>query len=150
MLFVCFLLPKQLYMVSIRFYAHFVNIQISKFQSQTFFAILFCTNCLQDFFWFNSLSELKPLIQITKNTSKKWDDVCICHNSLYVQVNGSLSKDFKICKGLRQGDPISSFLFCLVVKDLPRMMLKAVFLGEFQGKKMTALTGHLVDLLWMT
>ncbi|XP_045809935.1 uncharacterized protein LOC123904295 [Trifolium pratense] len=52
-------------------------------------------------------------------------------------VNGSPTEDFVIGKGLRQGDPLSPFLFLLVVKGLSRLMRKAVDIGRFTGFKVT-------------
>ncbi|XP_015938740.1 uncharacterized protein LOC107464324 [Arachis duranensis] len=43
-----------------------------------------------------------------------------------VLINGSLSKPFKMERGLRQGDPLSPFLFVLVVDVLHRMIGEVV------------------------
>ncbi|XP_020963856.1 uncharacterized protein LOC110265279 [Arachis ipaensis] len=47
-----------------------------------------------------------------------------------VLVNGSPSKSFKMERGLRQGDPLSSLLFVLVVDVLHRMLGEAVRNGR--------------------
>lgn len=44
-----------------------------------------------------------------------WMEALVFNSSLPVLVNGSRKKDFKVTRGLRQGYPISLFLFILVV-----------------------------------
>lgn len=43
-------------------------------------------------------------------------------NYMYVLVNGGTTQDFKVSKGLRQGDPLSVFLFSLVVEGLTSLI----------------------------
>ncbi|MCH93700.1 LINE-1 reverse transcriptase like [Trifolium medium] len=50
-----------------------------------------------------------------------------------VLVNGSPTADFKVERGLRQGDPLSPFLFLIVAEGLAGMMRKAVEIGKFKG-----------------
>ncbi|XP_058746332.1 uncharacterized protein LOC131619227 [Vicia villosa] len=50
-----------------------------------------------------------------------------------VMVNGSPTKEFKVERGLRQGDPISSFLFVIVAEGLKGLVNKAVENGDFAG-----------------
>lgn len=52
-----------------------------------------------------------------------------------VLVNGSATKDFKVERGLRQGDPISPFVFVLVTEALTCLMNKAVEDVDFRGFK---------------
>ncbi|XP_057756015.1 uncharacterized protein LOC130975212 [Arachis stenosperma] len=51
-------------------------------------------------------------------------------SSMSVLINGSPSEPFKMERGLRQGDPLSSFLFVLVVDILHRMIGEAVRNGR--------------------
>ncbi|XP_057740275.1 uncharacterized protein LOC130957436 [Arachis stenosperma] len=60
------------------------------------------------------------------STWRAWVKECIRSVSISIQVNGSPSKAFKMERGLRQGDPLSSFLFVLVVDVLNRMIGEAV------------------------
>ncbi|XP_058765688.1 uncharacterized protein LOC131639202 [Vicia villosa] len=50
-----------------------------------------------------------------------------------VLVNGSPSKEFVMAKGLRQGDPLSLFLFVLVAEGLKGLVSKVVDNGEYVG-----------------
>ncbi|XP_072061954.1 uncharacterized protein [Arachis hypogaea] len=55
---------------------------------------------------------------------------CVTSCSMSVLINGSPSKLFKMKRGLRQGDPLSLFLFVLVVDVLHRMLEEAVRNGR--------------------
>ncbi|XP_052114413.1 uncharacterized protein LOC127745584 [Arachis duranensis] len=57
---------------------------------------------------------------------RTWAKECIGIASMSILVNGSPSKPFKMERGLRQGDPLSLFLFVLVVDVLHRMVGEAV------------------------
>jgi hypothetical protein len=54
-----------------------------------------------------------------------------------VLVNGSPTVDFNVRKGLRQGDPLSPFLFLLVVEGLSALLKKAVDSNLFHGYKVS-------------
>ncbi|XP_016178774.1 uncharacterized protein LOC107621255 [Arachis ipaensis] len=57
---------------------------------------------------------------------RAWVMKCVTTTSMSVLINGSPSKPFKMERGLRQGDPLSPFLFVLVVDVLHRMVGEAV------------------------
>ncbi|XP_058774729.1 uncharacterized protein LOC131649001 [Vicia villosa] len=52
-----------------------------------------------------------------------------------VLVNGSPTKEFKMGRGLRQGDPLSPFLFLIVAEAFSMMLKKAIGMGKFKGYK---------------
>jgi hypothetical protein len=54
-----------------------------------------------------------------------------------VLVNGSPTEDFIVGKGLRQGDPLSPFLFLIVAEGLTGLMSKAVESSLFHGYKVS-------------
>nr|GEX57891.1 hypothetical protein [Tanacetum cinerariifolium] len=63
----------------------------------------------------------------------KWISPCLSSASVSVLINGSLSKEFKIERGLRQGDPLSSFMFLIAAKALQVMTIEACNKGIFKG-----------------
>lgn len=67
----------------------------------------------------------------------QWMRTCIFESSMSVLVNGSPTNDFKVGRGLRQGDPLSHFLFLIVAEGLAGMMKKAVEIGKFKGYHIT-------------
>ncbi|PNX90003.1 ribonuclease H, partial [Trifolium pratense] len=52
-----------------------------------------------------------------------------------VLINGSPTEDFVVGRGIRQGDPLSPFLFLIVAEGLTGMIRKAVDIGKFKGFK---------------
>nr|XP_025628468.1 uncharacterized protein LOC112721637 [Arachis hypogaea] len=63
-------------------------------------------------------------------TWRAWVKECVTSASISILINGSPSKPFKMERGLRQGDPLSPFLFVLVVDVLNRMIGEAVRNGR--------------------
>lgn len=51
---------------------------------------------------------------------------CICTSIMFMLGNGNRSNDFKVHRGLRQGDPLFPFLFLIVVEGLSALVSKAV------------------------
>ncbi|GJV32090.1 putative RNA-directed DNA polymerase, eukaryota, reverse transcriptase zinc-binding domain protein [Tanacetum coccineum] len=66
---------------------------------------------------------------------RKW--IIFCLDSAYasILINGSLTKEFKLERGLRQGDPLSPFLFILAVEVLNVAIVKAIDNNLFHGIK---------------
>lgn len=50
-----------------------------------------------------------------------------------ILVNGAPTKEFEIQKGVRQGEPLSPFLFIIAMEALHVVMIKAQSLGIFHG-----------------
>ncbi|XP_058741555.1 uncharacterized protein LOC131613933 [Vicia villosa] len=65
----------------------------------------------------------------------RWMDSCIFTNMMSIHINGSTTKEFIVEKGLRKGDPLSPFLFILVMEVLTALLKKSKELGEFCGFK---------------
>ena len=57
----------------------------------------------------------------------------------------SLTKEFKVSMGLKQGDHLSPFLFVIVSKGLTGLVKKEVLMGEFSGFSVEG--KYLVDVL---
>lgn len=63
---------------------------------------------------------------------RRWIKACVESASASVLVNGSPCGEFKLRKGLRQGDLISPFLYLMVAEGLSLLMQKAVDVGDFK------------------
>jgi len=64
---------------------------------------------------------------------RSWVRNCLRSASISILINGSPSKPFKMGRGLRQGDPLSPFLFTIIAEVLSRMLQKASSLGLIRG-----------------
>jgi len=64
---------------------------------------------------------------------RKWIEACITTTKISILFNGSPCKPFRMARGLRQGDPLSPFLFVVVAEVLNRMLMQASSMGLFQG-----------------
>jgi len=62
---------------------------------------------------------------------RKWMQECISTPTVSVLVNGSPTEKFCLERGLRQGDPLSLFLFLIVAEGLHIMMQSVVEHGMF-------------------
>lgn len=63
---------------------------------------------------------------------RNWIKICITSPLFSIMVNGSPNGFFKGGRGLRQGDPVSPYLFIVVANLLGRMMAKAESVGLVQ------------------
>ncbi|KAJ0470321.1 putative RNA-directed DNA polymerase [Helianthus annuus] len=62
-----------------------------------------------------------------------WIKGCLVSGMGSMLVNGSPTKEFKFKRGLRQGDPLSPFLFILAMEVISMFMRRATDLGLFHG-----------------
>ncbi|GJT35599.1 RNA-directed DNA polymerase, eukaryota [Tanacetum coccineum] len=62
-----------------------------------------------------------------------WIRECLRSSWGSVIVNGSPTKEFQFFKGLKQGDPLSLFLFILIIESLHLSFQKLVDAGMFKG-----------------
>ena len=71
-----------------------------------------------------------------KGFSQKWRSWirgCLSSSSFAILVNGNAKGWVKASRGLRQGDPLSPFLFTLVADVLSRLMIRAEETGIIEG-----------------
>jgi hypothetical protein len=64
-----------------------------------------------------------------------WIRACIFGGNLSVLINGSPTREIRIHRGLKQGDPLAPFLFLLVAEGFGGAMKRAGDLGMFKGFK---------------
>ncbi|XP_071738932.1 uncharacterized protein [Rutidosis leptorrhynchoides] len=62
-----------------------------------------------------------------------WIRSCLESASISVLVNGSPTREFKIERGVRQGDPLSPFLFIIAAEGLNVLTKKVVYNKRFMG-----------------
>ncbi|KAJ0507913.1 putative RNA-directed DNA polymerase [Helianthus annuus] len=68
---------------------------------------------------------------------RKWIMATLVSARASVIVNGSPTMEFECTRGLRQGDPLSPFLFVIAMEALTGIMKKAMVEGIFNGLKCT-------------
>ncbi|XP_071704857.1 uncharacterized mitochondrial protein AtMg01250-like [Rutidosis leptorrhynchoides] len=64
---------------------------------------------------------------------RNWILTCLKSASISILVNGSPTKEFKLGRGVRQGDPLSPFLFILATEGLNLLTKFAVSNNLFNG-----------------
>ena len=64
---------------------------------------------------------------------RKWIKECVSTATASVLVNGSPTDEFHFERGLRQGDPLSPFLFLLATEGLNVMMKALIEAQSFTG-----------------
>ncbi|XP_071719506.1 uncharacterized protein [Rutidosis leptorrhynchoides] len=62
-----------------------------------------------------------------------WIKGCLMSSRASVLVNGSPSEEFHIGRGLRQGDPLSPFLFIICMEGLHAAIMDSMHLNFFKG-----------------
>ncbi|GKF72611.1 RNA-directed DNA polymerase, eukaryota, reverse transcriptase zinc-binding domain protein [Tanacetum coccineum] len=62
-----------------------------------------------------------------------WIKACLNSSRASILINGSPTSEFSIKRGLRQGDPLSYFLFILVMEGLHNAFEEAVGNGLITG-----------------
>ena len=67
----------------------------------------------------------------------RWVMALVSTASFSILLNGSPSRTFLPSRGLRQGDPLSPFLFVLMMEGLGRAIKSASAEGRIQGLKLT-------------
>ena len=67
----------------------------------------------------------------------QWVESCLFTLRFSVLVNGSPQGFFEQEKGIRQGDPLSPFLFIIMAEVLGRLILKQKALGLWKGIRIT-------------
>ncbi|GKC35516.1 RNA-directed DNA polymerase, eukaryota, partial [Tanacetum coccineum] len=64
---------------------------------------------------------------------RNWISGCLNNAKGLVLVNGNPTKEFQFFKGLKQGDPLSSFLFILVMETLHLSFKRLINVGLYRG-----------------
>ena len=75
-----------------------------------------------------------------------WIRGCLNSAKASVLINGSPSAEFSLHRGLRQGDPLSPFLFILVMEALHVAVEDAINVGLYRGVQVRSL--HISHLLF--
>nr|GFC39233.1 RNA-directed DNA polymerase, eukaryota [Tanacetum cinerariifolium] len=68
-----------------------------------------------------------------------WIQSCLRSSRGSILVNGSTTEEFQFFKGLKQGDPLSSFLFILIMESLHISFQRVVDRGLFTGIKLNSM-----------
>jgi hypothetical protein len=78
------------------------------------------------------------------------DKVMLCVNSgrYSIRINGGLSDPFTPTTGLRQGDPISSYLFLFCVEGLSSLMKKEEHIDRLKGVRNCITSSAISHLLF--
>ena len=75
-----------------------------------------------------------------------WINWCISTTSFSVRINDSLAGFFNHTRGLRQGDPLSPYLFVLGMEVYSLLVDKAVSSGFLTRYNLKGMNGDAMDL----
>ncbi|GKE38640.1 RNA-directed DNA polymerase, eukaryota, reverse transcriptase zinc-binding domain protein [Tanacetum coccineum] len=67
---------------------------------------------------------------------RRWIQCCLHSSRGSIIINGSSTEEFQFGKGLKQGDPLSPFLFILIMESLHLSFQRVVDEGLFHGIKL--------------
>ncbi|GKV26106.1 hypothetical protein SLEP1_g35459 [Rubroshorea leprosula] len=67
------------------------------------------------------------------DTWRRWIQECLQSSMVSILINGSPTRQFPVTKGIRQGDPLSPFLFLIVAEGLNGLMTAAVEKELYKG-----------------
>nr|GEW66707.1 glucose-methanol-choline oxidoreductase, FAD/NAD(P)-binding domain protein [Tanacetum cinerariifolium] len=68
-----------------------------------------------------------------------WIQSCLRSSRDSIIINGIPTKEFQFFKGLKQGDPLSTFLFILIMESLHLSLQRVVDVGMFKGINLSPL-----------
>lgn len=71
---------------------------------------------------------------------------CILTTNFYILINGEKKGNFRSGKGLRQGDPLSPYLFLIVTKGLSQLIFKA---NRENNRVLFVIMGHLFRIFYL-
>ncbi|KAL5572670.1 hypothetical protein UlMin_022267 [Ulmus minor] len=78
-----------------------------------------------------------------------WVTKCISTTTTKLMLSGFYYQDIKPKRGLRQGDPISPYLFIICTKIMSKLLINKVDVGDIHGLKLTRGGSRLHHLLFV-
>ncbi|GJU40223.1 RNA-directed DNA polymerase, eukaryota [Tanacetum coccineum] len=70
---------------------------------------------------------------------RTWIQSCLKSSRGFILVNGSPTEEFQFFRGLKQGDPLSPFLFILIMESLHISFQRVIDAGLFTGIKINSM-----------
>nr|GEZ61403.1 putative RNA-directed DNA polymerase, eukaryota, reverse transcriptase zinc-binding domain protein [Tanacetum cinerariifolium] len=79
---------------------------------------------------------------------RRWINAGLVSSRASILVNGSPTSEFSLKRGLRQGDPLSPFLFIMVMEGLNIMLKDGLAANPFRDVKIVSPCFHLLHLFY--